>query len=91
MLDCPDLNHDLGYVENVMTPLAKGDGVACFLTRDTSKDGELVVLFFSHRLRGPLGAASGDADARRRVRAACFVQWQARGLVAREGFEAVIA
>jgi hypothetical protein len=88
MRDCPySAETDPAYVENVLEPLAKGEGVACFLAHDD--DGEQAVLFFTHTLSG--AAATFAIDVRDRVRAAqaVAVQRAARLRAQTEGFNAV--
>ena len=89
MRDCPyNAETDPSYVENVLEPLAKGEGVACFLA--DNGDGERAVLFFTHTLSG--GAARLATDMREQVRAAqaVAVQRAARARAQTEGFHAVI-
>ncbi len=88
MRDCPySAESDPAYVENVLEPLAKGEGVACFLASDD--DGEQAVLFFTHTLNG--AAARFSTDVRDKVRAAqaVAVQRAARMRAQGEGFNAV--
>ena len=90
MRDCPySSDSDPSYVEHVLQPLAKGEGVACFVA-DTS-DGERSVLFFTHTLSG--AAATYAMDARQEVRAAqaVAVQRAARSRALAEGFFAEVA
>jgi hypothetical protein len=89
MRDCPyNSDTDPQYVENVLTPLAKGEGVACFVA-DTDA-GERSVLFFTHTLSGQ--AATFATDARDEVRAAqaVAVQRAARVRAQVEGFRAEV-
>jgi hypothetical protein len=89
MRDCPyNAEMDPAYVENVLEPLAKGEGVACFLADDGH--GERAVLFFTHTLTGT--AASFATDVRDEVRAAqaVAVQRAARSRASHEGFDAVV-
>lgn len=89
MRDCPyNAETDPAYVENVLEPLAKGEGVACFLAQGT--DGEKAVLFFTHTLSG--AAANFATDVRDKVRAAqaVAVQRAARTRALSEGFSAII-
>jgi hypothetical protein len=89
MRDCPySADTDPAYVEHVLQPLAKGEGVACFVA-DTAA-GERSVLFFTHTLSG---AAAGYAtDARQEVRAAqaVAVQRAARTRAEAQGFHATV-
>lgn len=89
MRDCPyNADTDPSYVEHVLQPLAKGEGVACFVA-DTV-EGERSVLFFTHTLSGE--AASFATDAREEVRAAqaVAVQRAARQRAEAEGFHAIV-
>ena len=89
MRDCPySAETDPQYVENVLEPLAKGEGVACFLA--AAEDGEQAVLFFTHTMGG--AAATFATDMRDRVRAAqaIAVQQAARLRAQSEGFQPVI-
>jgi hypothetical protein len=90
MRDCPySAETDPAYVENVLEPLAKGEGVACFLAE--GDDGEQAVLFFTHTLSG--AAARFAIDVRDKVRAAqaVAVQRAARSRAETEGFSAIHA
>lgn len=90
MRDCPySADTDPAYVENVLEPLAKGEGVACFVAADD--DGDQAVLFFTHTLSG--AAARFSVDGRDRVRAAqaVAVQRAARSRAQSEGFNALVA
>ena len=89
MRDCPySSDTDPSYVEHVLQPLAKGEGVACFVA-DTA-DGERSVLFFTHKLSG--AAATYATDDRQEVRAAqaVAVQQAARSRAEAEGFRATV-
>lgn len=89
MRDCPySADTDPSYVEHVLQPLAKGEGVACFVA-DTA-DGERSVLFFTHTLSG--AAATYATHARQEVRAAqaVAVQRAARTRAEAEGFHATV-
>jgi hypothetical protein len=90
MRDCPySADTDPSYVEHVLTPLAKGEGVACFVA--DSAMGERSVLFFTHTLSG--AAATYATDTRDEVRAAqaVAVQRAARSRAEAEGFHATVA
>lgn len=90
MRDCPySAETDPAYVENVLEPLAKGEGVACFLAR--GDDGEQAVLFFTHTLTGAAAQFSNDVRDEVRAAQAVAVQRAARSRAQHEGFSAIIA
>lgn len=89
MRDSPyNAESDPSYVEHVLEPLAKGEGVACFLA--DNGEGERAVLFFTHTLSGT--AAKFATDMRDKVRAAqaVAVQRAARTRASTEGFDPVV-
>ena len=51
MHDCPyTADRDPQYLSNIVEPLEKGEGVACFVVDDG--DGDRMVLYCSHKLTG---------------------------------------
>lgn len=90
MFDSPyNAETDPSYVEHVLEPLAKGEGVACFVA-DTDA-GQRSVLFFTHTLSGL--AARFSTDQRDDVRAAqaVAVQRAARERAEAQGFHATVS
>ena len=89
MHDCPyNADHDPSYLENVMEPLARGEGVACFLAEDG--DGDRAVVFMSHRLEDESGRNAIHGNSRIRAAQAVWIQQAARAEAAVRGFRAVI-
>jgi hypothetical protein len=89
MRDCPySAETDPSYVEHVLQPLAKGEGVACFVA-DTNA-GERSVLFFTHTLSGAAAGFATDANDTVRAAQAVAVQRAARTRAQAEGFHAQV-
>jgi hypothetical protein len=90
MYDCPyTADHDPQYVSNIMEPLDKGEGVACFLVDDGA--GDQMVLYCSHRLTGQAQEISTDARDYVRAAQAVAIQREARMRAAQAGFRALIS
>jgi hypothetical protein len=89
MRDCPyNAETDPAYVEHVLEPLAKGEGVACFLA--DGNDGERNVLFFTHTMSGAAARFSTDVRGKVRAAQALAVQHAARMRAQAEGFRPVL-
>ncbi|MGI8623145.1 MAG: hypothetical protein ACR2NB_06585 [Solirubrobacteraceae bacterium] len=89
MHDCPSsAEDDPQYLANVLEPLRKGEGVACFVVED---DGGPTVLYCTHVLSGWAQSLAVDDCERVRAAQALAVQREARDQAARAGFYAVVA
>lgn len=78
------------YLEHVMRPLAKGEGVACFLATDEAT-GDATVVFCTHVLSGAAEqAATSDVDQIRALHALA-IQRAARQQAESQGFHPLIA
>lgn len=87
--DCPyNADHDPSYLENVMEPLARGEGVACFLAEDD--DGDRAVVFMSHRLEDASGQDAMHGTSRMRASQAVWIQHAARVEAVGLGFRPVV-
>jgi hypothetical protein len=87
--DCPfESDEDPQYASNVLEPLERGEGVACFVVRD--EDGEPTVLYCAHRLEGDAGEVARAEVDEIRVRQALAIQREAREQAAQAGFEALV-
>ncbi|HVL96954.1 MAG TPA: hypothetical protein VM266_13940 [Solirubrobacteraceae bacterium] len=90
MLDCPYPAHeDPHYVANIMDPLDKGEGVACFVVDDG--DGDRMVLYCSHKLTGHASEIATDARDYVRAAQAVAIQREARQQAAQAGFRALVS
>jgi hypothetical protein len=90
MHDCPySADRDPQYVSNIMEPLEKGEGVACFVVNDGG--GEQMVLYCSHKLSGQAEEIATDTRDYVRAAQAVAIQREARSRAAEAGFRALIA
>lgn len=90
MHDCPySAESDPQYVANIMEPLEKGEGVACFVVE--SDEGDATVLYCSHRLSGEAEEIATDAREYVRAAQAVAIQREARTQAAMAGFRALVA
>jgi hypothetical protein len=90
MHDCPyPAEQDPQYVANIIEPLEKGEGVACFVV--DGGDGGETVLFCSHRLTGQAEEIATDERDYVRAAQAVAIQREARTQAALAGFRALIA
>ena len=90
MHDCPyPADRDPQYVSNIMEPLEKGEGVACFLVDDG--DGEQMVLYCSHKLSGVAEEIATDTREYVRAAQAVAIQREARSRAAQAGFRALVS
>ena len=90
MNDCPyPADRDPQYVANIMEPLEKGEGVACFVVE--SDDGDNTVLYCSHRLSGQAEEIATDERDYVRAAQAVAIQREARTQAAIAGFRALVA
>ena len=83
-----DAEVDPQYASNVLEPLERGEGVACFVVRD--EDGEPTVLYCAHRLEGDAGEVARANLDEIRVLQALQIQREAREQAAQAGFEALV-
>lgn len=81
----PENSHE--YEINVLVPLQKGEGVACFVVRH---DGHQLVLYCSHKLSGQAEEIAADERDFVRAAQAVAIQREARDRAATAGFKAVI-
>lgn len=89
MRDCPyNSDSDPDYLANVMEPLARGEGVACFLAEDD--EGDRAVVFMSHRLDKASDENAHHGSSRIRAAQAVCVQQAARVEATLHGLRAVI-
>jgi hypothetical protein len=90
MYDCPyPADKDPQYIVNVLEPLDKGEGVACFVVEAGA--GERTVLYCSHRLSGQAEEIATDARDVVRAAQAVAIQREAREQAAQAGFHALVA
>ncbi len=90
MLDCPyTADRDPQYVANILDPLEKGEGVACFVV--DAGAGDSTVLYCSHTLSGQAGTVATDAREHVRAAQALAIQRRAREQAAHAGFRALVA
>jgi hypothetical protein len=90
MNDCPyPAEQDPQYVANIIEPLDKGEGVACFVV--DCGDGDATVLYCSHRLSGQAEEIATDERDYVRAAQAVAIQREARSQAALAGFRALIA
>jgi hypothetical protein len=90
MYDSPQTNeHDPQYVTNILEPLEKGEGVACFVV--DAGAGERTVLYCSHRLSGQAEEIATDTRDFVRAAQAVAIQREARQQAAQAGFRALVA
>lgn len=76
------------YLDHVMQPLAKGEGVACFLATDDC--GEPTVVFCTHVVEGPAQHDAVSDCERTRALHALSVQRMAREQAESYGFRALV-
>jgi hypothetical protein len=89
MYDSPvTTDHDPQYVTNILEPLEKGEGVACFVV--DAGAGERTVLYCSHRLSGQAEEIATDGRDFVRAAQAVAIQREARQQAAQAGFRAVV-
>ena len=87
MHDCPyTAERDPQYLSNIIEPLEKGEGVACFVVDDG--DGEQMVLYCSHKLTGTASQIANDERDYVRAAQAVAIQREARSQAAQAGFRA---
>ncbi len=90
MLDCPyTADQDPQYVSNILDPLEKGEGVACFVV--DAGEGEKTVLYCSHTLSGHAEEVATDGREFVRAAQAVAIQREAREQAAQAGFRALVA
>ena len=90
MHDCPyPADQDPQYVANIIEPLEKGEGVACFVV--DSGGGDSMVLYCSHRLSGQAEQIATDERDYVRAAQAVAIQREARSQAAQAGFRALIS
>lgn len=90
MYDSPvPTDHDPQYVTNILEPLEKGEGVACFVV--DAGAGEQTVLYCSHRLSGQAEEIATDRRDFVRAAQAVAIQREARQQAAQAGFRALVA
>jgi hypothetical protein len=89
MHDCPyTADRDPQYLSNIVEPLEKGEGVACFVVDDG--DGDRMVLYCSHKLTGQASQIATDERDYVRAAQAVAIQREARSQAAQAGFRALI-
>ena len=90
MKDCPyPADRDPQYLSNIIEPLEKGEGVACFVV--DAGEGERTVLYCSHRLTGQAEEIATDGRDFVRAAQAVAIQREARQQAAQAGFRALVA
>jgi hypothetical protein len=90
MYDCPHTaDQDPQYIANVLDPLDKGEGVACFVV--DAGGGERTVLYCSHKLSGQAEEIATDSSDVVRAAQAVAIQREARQQAAQAGFRALVA
>lgn len=88
MRDCPHGSEgEPAYIENVLEPLARGEGIACFLARC---EDELAVLFFTHTLTGAAHRRAHEGEDRARATQAIAVQMAARARAVEAGIGPIV-
>lgn len=88
MLDTPQTYEQMPvYVESVLEPLARGEGVACFVI---GGDYSQTVLFASHRLRGRAATIAHSSYEYARASQAIAIQHEARKQAVEEGYWPVV-
>jgi hypothetical protein len=90
MYDCPyTADQDPQYVANILDPLEKGEGVACFVV--DAGAGSRTVLYCSHKLSGQAEEIATDTRDFVRAAQAVAIQREARQQAAQAGFRALVA
>jgi hypothetical protein len=90
MHDCPyTADGDPQYVTNILDPLEKGEGVACFVV--DAGAGEQTVLYCSHKLSGQAEEIATDDRDFVRAAQAVAIQREARQQARQAGFRALVA
>ena len=90
MYDTPyTADQDPQYVANILDPLGKGEGVACFVV--DAGAGSRTVLYCSHKLSGQAEEIATDTREFVRAAQAVAIQREARSQAAQAGFRALIS
>jgi hypothetical protein len=90
MYDCPyTAEQDPQYVTNVLEPLDKDEGVACFVV--DAGAGNRTVLYCSHKMDDEAKATSTDTREFVRAAQAVIFQREARQQAAKAGFRPLVA
>jgi transposase len=90
MYDCPyTAEQDPEYVANVLDPLDRGEGVACFVVDGGA--GSRVVLYCSHKMSQQAEETSTDPREFVRAAQAIAIQREVRQQATQAGFRALVA
>lgn len=90
MYECPfSADEDPQYAANVLGPLNRGEGVACFVVYD--EDDLPTVLYCSHSLDGEAEELAVDESDEVRAVQALAIQREAREHAALAGFRALVS